>query len=63
MEVSSGSSTMQSNVQVDAMKKSMDTQAQQVLKTLESTNEQVSEQSKQTTAQKIGVGSNFNITA
>jgi len=63
MEVSSGTSTAQSNVQVDVMKKSMDVQAQQVLKTLESANEQVDEQSRQTTAQKTGLGNGLNITA
>jgi len=63
MDVSSSTSTTASNMQVDAMKKSMDVQANQVLKTLETTNEQVNEQSKQATAQKTGVGSNFNITA
>ena len=63
MEVSSGTTTAQSNVQVDVMKKSMDVQAQQVLKTLENTNEQVNEQSRQTTAQKTGLGNGLNITA
>ena len=55
MDVSSTGST---SVQVDVMKKAQEVQAQQVLKVLESANEQ----SKQVTAQKTGVGSNINIT-
>lgn len=61
MEVSSGtgtSSALASNIQVDTMKKSMDVQEQQVLKVLDSANEQ----SKQAVAQKTGLGSNLNIT-
>ena len=52
------SSTGTSAVQVDVMKKAQDVQAQQVLKVLEG----ASEQSKQVTAQKTGMGSNLNIT-
>jgi len=59
MEVSGASSTMSSNIQVDSMKKSMDVQEQQVLKVLESANEQ----SKEITAQKTGMGKNLNLTA
>jgi len=59
MEVSGTSSTMSSNIQVDSMKKSMDVQEQQVLKVLESANEQ----SKEITAQKTGMGKNLNLTA
>ncbi len=56
MDVSAA--TGSSTIQIDAMKKAQDVQAQQVLKVLESANEQ----SKQVTAQKTGVGSNINIT-
>jgi len=59
MEVSGASSTVSSNIQVDSMKKSMDVQEQQVLKVLESANEQ----SKEVTAQKTGMGKNLNLTA
>lgn len=55
------SSTPSASAQVEAMKKAQDTQgiqAQQILKTLES----VTEQSKEMTAQKTGMGSNLNIT-
>ena len=58
METSSTSSTGTS-VQVEVMKKAIDTQEQQVLKVLESANEQ----SKQVTAQKTGMGKNINLTA
>ena len=57
MEISQATAGNQATVQVDAMKKSIDTQEQQVLKVLES----VSEESKQTTAQKTGMGSQLNI--
>jgi soluble cytochrome b562 len=56
MDVSS--STASTGLQVEAMKKAQDVQAQQVLKTLES----VAEQSKEMTAQKTGMGNNINIT-
>jgi len=55
MDVSSTASTA---IQIDVMKKAQDVQEQQVLKVLES----ATEQSKQVTAQKTGVGSNINIT-
>ena len=58
MDVSS--STQSSGVgQVDIMKKAQDVQAQQVLKVLEG----ASEQSKQMTAQKTGMGNSINLTA
>jgi len=56
MDVSSATS---STMQVEAMKKAQDVQAQQVLKTIEA----ASEQSKQITAQKTGMGNNINLTA
>ena len=58
MDVSSSGGTTASSTQVEAMKKSMDVQEQQVLKALESVNEV----SKQNTAQKTGLGVNLNIT-
>jgi len=62
MEVSSSTQTQQtqsSSVEVEAMKKAQDVQAQQVTKVLESANEQ----SKLDTAQKTGVGNTINFTA
>ncbi|NCO00306.1 MAG: hypothetical protein GW906_00550 [Epsilonproteobacteria bacterium] len=62
MNVSSSTSTTQSSTPVgpvDAMKKAMDVQAQSVLSILDS----ASEQSKQMTAQKTGMGNNLNLTA
>ncbi|MEA2099784.1 MAG: hypothetical protein U9P72_06615 [Campylobacterota bacterium] len=59
MEVSGATSTTASAVQVDSMKKSMDVQEQQVLKVLDSSNEQP----KEMTAQKTGMGNNLNLTA
>jgi len=56
MEVSS--STGSANIQVDVMKKAQEVQEQQVLKVLES----AQEQAKDVTAQKTGVGGNLNIT-
>jgi len=56
MEVSTSTDT--SSVGIEIQKKAQDVQAQQVLKILESANEQ----SKQVTAQKTGIGSNINIT-
>lgn len=44
--------------QVDIMKKAQDVQAQQILKVLES----AQEQSQEMTAQKTGIGKNINIT-
>ena len=57
MEVSA--STNNSAIGVEVQKKAQDVQERQVLKVLESANEQ----SKQVTAQKTGVGSNINLTA
>jgi hypothetical protein len=57
MDVSS--SNQASSTQVEALKKSMEVQEQQVLKVLESANEQ----SKEVTAQKTGMGKNLNLTA
>ncbi len=56
----SSASTVQ-NVQIDAMKKAQDVQAQQVLKILEGADQQVQQQQQQTTAQKIGMGTQLNI--
>jgi len=56
MDVSAATNT--SAIAVDTQKKAQDVQAQQVLKVLESANEQ----SQQVTAQKTGIGSNINIT-
>jgi len=56
MDVSSSSNT--SAVGLEVQKKAQDVQAQQVLKVLESVNEQ----SQQVTAQKTGVGNHINIT-
>jgi NADH:ubiquinone oxidoreductase subunit E len=57
MEVSSKNNSV-SNTQVEAIKKATQVQEQQVLKVLES----VQEQSKEVTAQKTGMGNNLNIT-
>ena len=57
MEVSA--STSNSAVGIEVQKKAQDVQAQQVLKVLES----ASEQSRDVTAQKTGIGSNLNLTA
>jgi len=56
MDVSS--STSSSAIGVEVQKKAQDVQEQQVLKVLES----ATEQSKQVTAQKTGVGQHINIT-
>jgi len=55
MEVSSAGTN--AAISVEVQKKAQDVQEQQVLKVLESANEQ----SKQVTAQKTGIGSNLNI--
>ncbi len=57
MDVSSKSSDMGS-VQVEALKKSLDVTERATLKVIES----ATEQSKQVSAQKSGIGSNLNIT-
>ena len=56
MEVSSSNGNA-SAVGVEVQKKAQEVQAQQVLKVLESVNEQ----SQQVTAQKTGIGKNLNI--
>jgi len=56
MDVSS--STASAGVQVEVMKKAQDVQEQQVVKILEA----ATEQSKEVTAQKTGMGNNINIT-
>jgi len=58
MEVQSSPNTASGLGQADIIKKSLDVQEQQVLKILES----ASEQSKQMTAQKTGIGNSINIT-
>ena len=58
MEVSSSSGTGSASAQIEVMKKASEVQERQVLKILESSNEQ----SKAITAQKTGVGQNINIT-
>ncbi len=58
MDVSSSSGTGSVSAQVEVMKKAVEVQEKQVLKVLESANEQ----SKQVTAQKTGVGNNINLT-
>ena len=58
MDVSSSSGSGSVSAQVEVMKKATEVQEQQVLKVLESANEQ----SKEVTAQKTGVGKNLNIT-
>ncbi len=52
-------STNSSDIQVDTMKKSIDTQEQQALKIIESS----TEQSKEMTAQKTGMGNSLNLMA
>ncbi len=65
MDVSSSTGTTSTanttgtSAPIEALKKSMDVQEQQVLKVLES----ASEQSKQMTAQKTGMGNSLNLTA
>ena len=58
MEVSPSSGTGSVSAQVEVMKKATEVQEKQVLKVLES----ASEQSKQVTAQKTGIGNSINIT-
>ena len=59
MDVSSSGATAPSSTHIEAMKKALDTQEQQVLKVLESSNED----SQKIAAQKNGLGVNLNITA
>jgi len=58
MEVSN-SGTQASSVGVEALKKSIDVQEQQVLKVLESS----AQQSQQVSAQKTGLGTHLNISS
>ncbi len=57
MEITSSVATVPSSTEVEAVKKSIDTQEQQVLKILESANEE----SQKAAAQKTGIGTNLNI--
>ena len=59
MDVSSSSGSTQASPQLDVLKKATQVKEQQVLKVLESANEQ----SQQIAAQKTGLGSNLNISA
>jgi hemerythrin-like domain-containing protein len=65
MDVSSSTSTNTATASVDAMKKAIDTQEQQVLSVLDSsqkqTQQQVQQQNQQTTAQKTGMGNSLNL--
>lgn len=58
MDVSSSSGNGSVSAQVEVMKKATEVQERQVLKVLESANEQ----SREVAAQKTGVGKNLNIT-
>lgn len=57
MDVSSSTNADMGSVQVEALKKSMEVAERATLKVLES----ATEQSKQVTAQKTGIGSHINI--
>ena len=59
MDVSSSQGTQASSTQVEALKKSLDVQEQQVLKVLES----ATQQSQETSAQKTGLGTHLNTSA
>ncbi|WP_457746271.1 hypothetical protein [Sulfurimonas sp.] len=62
MQISSSSSSSANNPQTlsaDPIKKALQVQEQQVMKILESTNQQV----QQTNAQKTGIGQNINLMA
>ncbi|QOY53583.1 hypothetical protein HUE87_06550 [Candidatus Sulfurimonas marisnigri] len=58
MDVSSSSGTGSASAQVEVLKKATEVQERQILKVLDSANEQ----SKQVTAQKTGIGGSINIT-
>jgi len=58
MNVSSSSHSASASNQVNVQKKATEVQERQILKVLESANQQ----SQQVTAQKTGVGNNINIT-
>lgn len=57
MDISSSVATTPSSTHIEVMKKAMETQEQQVLKVLESANEQ----SQKVVAQKTGLGNNLNM--
>ncbi|MDO9266540.1 MAG: putative motility protein [Sulfurimonas sp.] len=57
MDISSSTAAVPSSTQIEVMKKAMETQEQQVLKVLESANEQ----SQKVAAQKTGLGNNLNM--
>lgn len=59
MDVSSSTNTNAGSTQINVMKKAMKVQEQNVLKVLES----AQQQSQQMAAQKTGIGGNLNITA
>jgi hypothetical protein len=57
MDISSSTAAAPSSTQIEAMEKALESDEQQVLKVLESANEQ----SQKVTAQKTGLGNNLNI--
>lgn len=57
MDVSSSTATAQSSTHIEVMKKATETQEQQVLKVLESADEQP----QKVVAQKTGLGNNLNM--
>lgn len=57
MDISSSTATAPSSTHIEVMKKAMETQEQQILKVLESANEQ----SQKVAAQKTGLGNNLNM--
>lgn len=59
MDISSSTQTAPASSQVEALKKATEIQERQILKVLESTNEE----SQKIAAHKTGLGSNLNISA
>jgi hypothetical protein len=59
MDVSSSTQSTSGGTQIDAMKKAVEVQERQILKVLES----AQEQTKVMSAQKTGIGNGLNITA
>lgn len=57
MDISSSVATTPSSTQIEVMKKALESEEQQVLKVLESANEQ----SQKVAAQKTGLGNNLNM--
>lgn len=57
MDISSSVATAPSSTQIEVMKKALESEEQQVLKVLESANEQ----SQKVAAQKTGLGNNLNM--